>query len=55
VLDVHVGGVSLQVVEKLPQADRAQVEGLQVRLLDQVRAIHQTLKVMTVRQVEHVT
>jgi hypothetical protein len=46
--------VTLQVVEQLPQTHRAQVEGLQVRLLDQVRPIHQALEVVTVCDVEDV-
>lgn len=46
--------VTLQVVEQLPQTDRAQVERLQVRLLDQVRPVHQALEVVTVRDVEDV-
>ena len=40
--------VTLQVVEQLPQTDGAQVEGLQVCLLDQVRPVHQALEVVTV-------
>ena len=46
--------VTLQVVEQLPQTDGAQVEGLQVRLLDQVRPVHQALEVVTVSQIEDV-
>ena len=46
--------VTLQVVEQLPQTDGAQVEGLQVRLLDQVRPVHQAFEVVTVSQIEDV-
>jgi hypothetical protein len=41
-------------VEQLPQAHGAQVEGLQVRLLDQVRPIHQALEIVAVCDVEDV-
>ena len=46
--------VALQVVEQLPQTDGAQVEGLQVCLLDQVRPVHQALEVVAVSQIEDV-
>ena len=41
-------------MEQLPQTDGAQVEGLQVCLLDQVRPVHQALEVVTVSQIEDV-